>query len=128
MAGPSSSKPQFSGQPLIEAYGDFGFRLEGQRFEGSVLLTPSGLYPWPMTELSGVTAESLAPAVSVKPSFDILLFGAGASFARLPREIAEMLEEEGISFDVMDSPAAARTYNLLMDEGRRVAAAILAVE
>lgn len=128
MVGPSSSKPRFSGQPLIEAYGDFGFRLEGQRFEGSVLLTPSGLYPWSVSELADVTIESLAPAISVKSSFDILLFGGGTSYARLPREVAEMLEEEEISFDVMDSPAAARTYNLLMDEGRRVAAAILAVE
>jgi len=124
----SSSRPRFSGQPLIEAYGDFGFRLEGQRFEGSILLTPSGLYPWPVEALASTTLEMLEPVIAAKQSYDILLIGAGVSFERLPREIAEALEEEEISFDVMDSPAAARTYNLLMDEGRRVAAAIIAVE
>ena len=128
MSGFSASKPHFDGQPLIEAYGDFGFRLEGQRFEGSILLTPVGLYPWAVKSLAEATVENLASAISCKDRFDILLFGAGTSFARLPREIAEALEDEDISFDVMDSPAAARTYNLLMDEGRRVAAAIIAVE
>ena len=128
MNGRSPSQPQFSGQPSIEAYGDFGFRLEGQRFEGSILVTPVGLYPWGVEDLDLATTESLAPAIACKDRFDILVIGAGASFARLPREIAEALEEEEIPFDVMDSRAAARTYNLLMDEGRRVAAAIIAVE
>lgn len=120
-------KPRFAGQPLIDAYGDGGFRFNEQKFDGSVLLTPRGLYPWSPGALSQATRASLAPLVECVGEFDFLLVGSGAGFAQLPKEIVTFLAEKRIVPDVMTTGAACRTYNVLRFEGRRVAAALIAV-
>jgi uncharacterized protein len=120
-------QPRFDGQPLIEAYGDKGFRLASQRFEGSIILTPQGLYPWNVSVLSDVTAASLQPIVDHADTFDFLLIGSGAAFARFPKAIVTVLADRRITPDFMDTGAACRTYNVLLAEDRRVAAALIAV-
>ncbi|MEN6543111.1 Mth938-like domain-containing protein [Parvibaculum sp.] len=120
-------KPRFAGQPLIDAYGDGGFRLNEQRFEGSILLTPRGLCPWAAGELGQATRASFATLVECIGEFDFLLVGSGAGFAQLPKEIRAFLADLRIMPDVMTTGAACRTYNVLRFEGRRVAAALIAV-
>lgn len=120
-------KPRFAGQPLIDAYGDGGFRLNEQRFEGSILLTPHGLYPWAPTELKDTTKASLAPLIECGDEFDFLLVGSGAGFAQLPKDIVDFLTASRIVPDVMTTGAACRTYNILRFEERRVAVALIAV-
>ncbi len=120
-------KPRFEGQPLIDGYGEGGFRLNGQRFEGSILVTPRGLYPWPAASLREVTPASLKPLVDCAGDFDFLLVGSGAGFALLPKPIVGFLTERRIVPDVMGTGPACRTYNVLRAEDRRVAAALIAV-
>jgi uncharacterized protein len=120
-------KPRFAGQPLIDAYGDGGFRLNGQMFEGSILLTPRGLYPWGIATLGETTQASLDPLVACAGEFDFLLVGGGAGFALLPKQIVGFLARKGIAPDIMSTGAACRTYNVLRAEDRRVAAALIAV-
>lgn len=120
-------KPRFDGQPLIDAYGDLGFRLAFQRFEGSILLTPRGLYPWPAVSLAEADAASLAPLVESASTFDFLIVGGGPSFGRFSKNLMGYLANLGITPDFMDTGAACRTYNVLRSEDRRVAAALIAV-
>ncbi|MDO8840318.1 MAG: Mth938-like domain-containing protein [Parvibaculum sp.] len=125
--GPSGMKPRFSGQPPVDAYGDGGFRLEGQRFDGSIIVTPRGLYPWSAAALGDVTAASLAVLADAASTVDFLLIGSGEAFARLPAQAQRHLESRGLFPDMMATPAACRTYNMMLAENRRVAAALIAV-
>ena len=120
-------KPRFSRQPPIDAYGDGGFRLEGQRFEGSIIVMPQGLHPWSVAVIGDVTAASLAVLAGAAGTFDFLLIGSGEAFARLPAQAQRYLESCGLFPDVMATPAACRTYNMMLAENRRVAAALVAV-
>tara|TARA_R110000824_G_scaffold155226_1_gene327563 strand:- start:120583 stop:120957 length:375 start_codon:yes stop_codon:yes gene_type:complete len=120
-------KPRFEGQPQIDAYGDFGFRLASQRFEGSVILTPKGFYPWSVSSILDTTVDSLFPVLEARDSIDFLIVGVGTQFLRWPKLVSEHLRKLGIEPDFMDTGAAARTYNILLSEDRRVAAAIIAV-
>jgi uncharacterized protein len=120
-------KPRFDGQPLIDGYGDLGFRLARQRFEGSILLTPRGLYPWTVASVQEVDIASLAPLAEIAGEFDFLIVGSGVSFARFPKSVATYLSNLRITPDFMDTGAACRTYNVLRAEDRRVAAALIAV-
>lgn len=120
-------RPRFDGQPLIDGYGDKGFRLNGQRFEGSTLLTPRGVYPWDVTALGEASVASLSPILGVADEIDFLIVGSGISFARFPKSVTRHLENLRIIPDFMDTGAAARTYNVLRAEDRRVAAALIAV-
>jgi uncharacterized protein len=120
-------KPRFDGQPPLDAYGEGGFRLRGQRFEGSILVTPRGLYPWHAATIDEATPESLHALAEAAGSFDFFLVGCGAAIAPLPAPVAEFLRGEGVNPDLMDTGAACRTYNFLLAENRRVAAALIAI-
>lgn len=124
---PSGMKPRFSGQPPIDAYGDGGFRLEGQRFEGSIIVTPQGLFPWSVATVDDATSASLAVVVDAIGTIDFLLIGSGEGFARLPARAQKHLESCGLFPDTMPTGAACRTYNMMLAENRRVAAALIAV-
>lgn len=55
---------------------------------------------------------------------DVLFIGTGADIAHLPAALRQNLEEAGLGVEAMATPAAARTYNVLLSEGRRIAAAL----
>lgn len=120
-------RPRFSGQPLVDAYGEGGFRLAGQRFEGSVIVTPRGLFPWIPKSIDAITPASLAALVEAADDFDFLIVGSGEETARLPADARRRLESQAIFPDVMATGPACRTYNLMLSENRRVAAALIAV-
>ncbi|MCJ9430265.1 Mth938-like domain-containing protein [Kordiimonas marina] len=113
---------------LIEAYGDGGFRLMGRRVEGATLVLKDGFYPVEATEVSELSAASFDRLMTQgTDETDILLIGTGEKMQLLPAAVRSHLDQNGIGFDIMDTGAAARTYNVLMLEGRRVAALLLPV-
>lgn len=115
------------GRPVLTAYGDGGFRISGQRIEGSILLLPDGYETWDIGAISDMTLDSLAPLIAGAGGFEILLVGCGARIQPLPEAVHDALGEAGINPDFMDTGAACRTYNVLAGEGRLVAAALIAV-
>lgn len=119
----------FPVQPLIDAYGDGGFRIAGRRIEGSVLLTPGGLYPWPGRDMTDLGEGDLAPIfeAAAAAAFDILLFGCGPRIFRPAPTVQTVLSDRRIACDYLDTGAACRTYNVLLAEDRLVAAALIAV-
>lgn len=114
--------------PSIDAYGDGGFRLDGNRHEGSLLIVTDEPAAWGVSDLAGLTPESLAPVLQAgRNEVEFLLLGVGARNAMPPKPVREALQRAGIGLEFMDTPAAARLYNILTAEGRRVAAALIAV-
>ncbi|HEX2478740.1 MAG TPA: Mth938-like domain-containing protein, partial [Geminicoccaceae bacterium] len=114
------------GRQLIQAHREGGFTIAGVRHEGSVLVLPDRTLPWSVRELSAVTMESLEPVTAVAASIDILILGAGATFGQPGPDLRQVLRAHGIVIEAMDTRAACRTFNVLLAEDRRVAAALIA--
>ncbi|MEM7121231.1 MAG: Mth938-like domain-containing protein [Pseudomonadota bacterium] len=112
---------------LVQGYGDGGFRISGQRYEGSLIVLPSIVHAWPIGSISEVTAESLIQVSEADDPIDILLIGSGHGVPRIDEAVRNVLRPRGIVTDVMDTGAACRTFNLLVADARRVAAAMIAV-
>ena len=112
----------------IEAYGNGGFLVSGERYQGSVLITARETRLWPLTEIEALSAESFDPIFEMADDFTILILGCGPAMALIGPEIRSALRDRGVVLEPMDSGAACRTYNVLQSEGRPVAAAILAVD
>lgn len=115
------------GRHAIEGYGAQGFRFAGMAHPGSILALPSGIRAWDAFHLADITAQNLAPLIAERESIEILLIGTGARAALPIGPFMDLLREAGFRPELMDTPAAARTYNVLLAEDRRVAAALLAV-
>ena len=113
-----------SGRQVIEGYGASGFRVAGIRYAGSILVFPDATLEWPVSRFEDVTLEALRPVVE-HGGTEILLLGCGARMQRVPPALRQALKGAGISLDAMDTGAACRTYNVLLAEDRRVAAALL---
>lgn len=124
LAGTSGHLP---GRHGIDAYGDGGFRFGEMSHRGSILALPSGIHAWSAREGTPLTLADIAPVLAEAASIELLLVGMGALPRPLPEPLRAKLRDAGIRHDVMPTPAAARTYNVLVGEGRRVAAALLAV-
>jgi uncharacterized protein len=105
----------------IEGYGPGFFRVAGHVLRGPCLVTPWDAGPW------GGFEDTAAP-LSLVDKIDVLFVGTGASIAHVPAAFRAALEGQGVGVEVMASPAACRTYNVLLGEGRRVAVALIPVE
>lgn len=104
----------------VEAYGEGFFQIGGERHAAPLAVLPSGVTGWGGLE----DAETLLAAAG---TLDVLLVGMGPEIAHLPAALRTALEEAGIGVEVMSSPQACRSYNVLLGEGRRVGLAVLPV-
>jgi uncharacterized protein len=114
--------------PIIDAYGGGGFRVGAERFEGSILIVKGEVRPWPVRALGDLRPQDLADVAQLGAlEIEVLLLGTGAAMALAPRPVRDWMNTAGVGLDVMSTPEACRMYNYLAGEGRRVAAALLAV-
>ena len=116
------------GRHQLDAFGAGGFRFAGMSHRGSVLALPSGIRIWPVLRFADVTPATLQPVLDEAESIDFLLIGTGADIAFIPHGWRALLKESGVTVEGMATGAAARTYNVLVAEERRVAAALIAVD
>ena len=127
-----TARPRYEGfvpgRHAIDAYGNGGFRFADMSHRGSILALPGGVHAWRVTSPADLTPDAFAPVVAEAAAIRILLIGTGRDVAFLPKEVRETLREAGIGVDVMQTGAAARTYNILLAENRSVAAALIAVD
>lgn len=115
-------------QPPIDGYAAGGFRVAGAFHDGSALLSPAGLASWPAGDVAAISDDAaLDPLLALKGVVDVILVGAGAEIAPLPAEARRRLEAAEIGVETMSTASACRTYNVLLSEGRRVAAALIAL-
>jgi uncharacterized protein len=117
------------GRQIIESYGDGRFRVTGALHQGSILVYPEKTVAWDVVESAALTEESLAgiAAAGDAGKIDLLLIGCGARMVMIPQKLRAALRSHGVVIEPMDTGAAARTYNVLAAEGRKVAAALIAV-
>ena len=120
--------PHFPRPAPVDSYGKGGFRFAGMSHRGSLLFLPSGIWAWPVTAAEDISAESLAPVIAEADAIGILLIGTGRARWSLPVELMQLFAAHKISAETSQTGQAANTYNILLDEGRRVAAALIAVD
>ena len=104
----------------VDGYGPGFFRIGGEVYDGPIVVFPDGIHPW-----GGL--DDIETITSRKDDFDVVFVGTGAEIAHLPAALRDALEASGIGAEPMSSPAACRTYNVLLSEGRRVALALIPV-
>lgn len=99
-------------------------RVRDQLIHASAILTADRLVlDWAPRTVDALRAEHLAPVLALEP--ELILLGTGARQQFPHASVARAAQSVGVGFEVMDTPAACRTYNVLVQEGRRVAAAIV---
>ena len=115
------------GKQLITGYGNGQFKISGQVYTTPVLVFPDRVVEWDVKPNVALSLENLNVVLEEEGYVDLLLIGCGKSQSVLPPKIRMSLKEVGIGLEVMDTGAAVRTYNVLLAEGRRVCAALIAV-
>lgn len=122
------SRAHLPRQVPIEAYGNGGFRFGGMSHRGSILSLPSGIWGWAPSSIDVVDRVALKPVLDLASDLSFLILGTGPVLTPAPRDVRAAFQEAGLGLEVMDTGAAARTYNILLAEGRPIAAALIAVE
>lgn len=126
--GPETGAMKFLPQRApIERFGGGGFRFAGMSHKGSLLVLPSGMRVWRPARWADVSHDDLVDVVDEYEGIDFLLFGTGETMQRLPPALAGQLQSLVMSVDCMSTSAAIHSYNVMLAENRRVAAAFIAV-
>lgn len=117
-------REQAEGKNMFTGYGEGYVAVNGTRHSASLVVSGERLVTdWPAASLDALTADHLAAIVELKP--EIVLLGSGATFRFPEPSLLAPLYKAGIGVEVMDTPAACRTYNILLGEGRNVIAALI---
>jgi len=112
------------GRNTFTGYGEGHVVVNGKRHASSLVVSAERLITdWPAARIESLTADHLAAIVELKP--EIVLLGTGAKFTFPEPSLLAPLYKAGIGVEVMDTPAACRTYNILLGEGRNVVAALI---
>ena len=114
------SEVEYTGAVPVDGYGPGFFRVGGEVVEGPVLLTATGRKPW-----AGL--EDIEPLRALVGDVDVLFIGTGDALRPIDPALQSGLEQAGMGVELMASPTAARTFNVLLGEGRRVAVAMMPV-
>src|SRR5438128_1410037 len=122
-----SGAPHLPRQVPIDAYGNGGFRFGGMSHRGSLLCLPSGIWAWPVAAPEAIAGSNLAPLFAEAEAIELFVLGSGADLRPLPEALRWRFRDYGIGVEVMATGPAVRTYNILVGEGRRVAAGLIAV-
>lgn len=115
------------GKKQIEAYGGGGFKVAGQRIEGNIIILPDSVHSHNADSIENFSDKDIESIITNADDIEILLVGGGASTNFFSDEIERLIKSKSISVEYMDTGAAARTYNILLTEERKVAAILIAV-
>ena len=124
---PPPDAPHLPRSAPIEAYGQGGFRFDTMSHRGSLLCLPDAIWAWPVEQPHDIDRASLKRVFEAASGIDTLLIGTGNDVWRPPNDLREALRRYHIGVDAMLTGPAIRTYNIMIGERRRVAAALIAV-
>ena len=117
-------REQAEGRNLFTGYGEGYVAVNGTRYTASLVVSARRIVAdWPAPSIADLQADHLAAILELEP--EVLLLGTGARFAFPSQAILAPIYKAGIGVEVMDTPAACRTYNILLGEGRDVVAALI---
>ncbi len=111
----------------IEAYGNGGFAFAEMSHRGSLLCLPDAIWAWPVQKPEEINRASLERVFAAAAGIDTLIIGTGTDVWLPPSGLREALRAVKVVLDAMQTGPAVRTYNIMMGERRRVAAALIAV-
>jgi len=115
---------QTAGRNAFTGYGEGYVAVNGERHQASLVVGAGRLITdWPARSVDALAADHLAAIIEMAP--EIVLIGTGSRFEFPDPARLAPLYKAGIGVEVMDTPAACRTYNILMGEGRNVVAALI---
>jgi uncharacterized protein len=130
MAKQTTSHPDAPHLPRsapIEAYGNGGFAFADMSHRGSLLCLPDAIWAWPVTRPEDIDEVSLSRVLAAANAIDTLIVGTGTVVWLPPPHLRKVLRAAGVVLDPMQTGPAIRTYNIMIGERRRVAAALIAV-
>lgn len=116
------------GRQIIQRYGGGGFFIADKQYVGSILVFQEHVLAWPVSGITEISIGDFADVQDAADSVDILLVGCGPEMAFIADDIRAHLRSSDIIVEPMDTGAACRTWNVLLSEERRAAAALIAVE
>lgn len=119
--------PHLPRQALIDAHGGGGFRFGGMSHRGSLLCLPNGVWAWPVAAPADLTDDSLALVFARADDIDFFILGTGSAPWAVPERLRLRFRAGGISLDAMTTGPAVRTYNVMLMEGRRLGAGLIAI-
>jgi uncharacterized protein len=122
-----SDAPHLPRSAPIEAYGKGGFAFADMSHRGSLLCLPNAIWAWPVAKPEEIDRASLARVFAEADHIDTLIIGTGANVWLAPSALREALRSVKVVLDTMQTGPAIRTYNIMIGERRRVAAALIAV-
>ncbi|CUH89404.1 hypothetical protein PH5382_03351 [Phaeobacter sp. CECT 5382] len=108
----------FTDAKPVDGYGPGFFRIAGEVQQGGILTSGAGTQLW-----NGF--DDREALLQLAGKMDVVFIGTGAEICHIPADLRQALETAGLGVEVMNSPAACRTYNVLLSEGRRIALAAL---
>ncbi len=114
-----------TGRQLIQSYRDGKFRIAQVEYPGPVIVFPDRTLVWNVCSFEDLSPNDFAEIVAAATMVEVLLLGCGATMRLPPPALKTELKQAGIVIEPMDTGAACRTFNVLMSEDRRVAAALL---
>jgi uncharacterized protein len=123
----SPDAPHLPRSAPIEAYGNGGFAFDGMSHRGSLLCLPDAIWAWQVTRPEEIDEISLEKIFAAANGIDTLIIGTGSDVWLPPSGLREALRAARVVLDAMQTGPAIRTYNIMIGERRRVAAALIAV-
>jgi uncharacterized protein len=125
MAG--ADVPHLPRSAPIDAYGNGGFRFAEMSHRGSLLCLPDSIWAWPVESPGDINRDTLERVLAEANRIDTLIIGTGTEFWLPPTRLREIFRAVHIGIDAMQTGPAIRTFNVMIGERRRVAAALIAV-
>ena len=122
-----NDEPHLPRSAPIDAYGRGGFAFAGMSHRGSLLCLPEGIWAWDVTRPEQIDKYSLQRVFAAANHIDTLIVGTGTEIWLAPQDLRAALRALRVTLDAMQTGPAIRTYNIMMGERRRVAAALVAV-
>jgi len=112
------------GQQIIQSYAAGLFKVSGISYDHAIIVMPQQTTPWhdAPRKIEDLTLNNFQTLLTQSDDIDVVLFGTGTQMKFIPPSLRQELSAAGLPLDIMDTGAACRTYNVLMAEGRRVAA------
>ena len=122
------SPVDFEGRNIIQSYGNGKFQISDKKYAHSVLVFPDQIIPWSPIDTNNLIVDDFKKVLTVGPIVELLLLGCGKTTWFLPLPLRDELKEMGLVLEPMDTGAACRTFNVLLGEDRRIAAALMLVD
>jgi uncharacterized protein len=121
------SAPHLPRSAPIDAYGKGGFVFAGMSHRGSLVCLPDAVWAWEVERPQEIDKYVLQRVLDAANSIDTLIIGSGADVWLVPAELRAAFRQVRVVIDAMQTGPAIRTYNVMIGERRRVAAALIAV-